>query len=372
MSLSDQIKQPGQIIGGGDGVGGGATTDLADWPAGLSEVELGYVNGVTSAIQTQLDGKAASSHTHAASDLTTGQVALARGGTNADLSATGGTGHVLKQSSAGAAITVGALTASDIPSTLNATTFSNNAGATSYFLSPQFLLNQGNRLFGQGEGDTSWSNFAGGSAGSQANGAFIRPYGNSHATKPGITEYYTGNASGAKHQFFDKNGVEKFRVDETGSYSPTYGYALLGFSSGGSNYQLKLGGGANNVGINSVAAGAEYHTVSSGYPYANIQSAPLITRAASTAIALCPVATGDMAYVTILESSIASCKVKVDTAGTVTFTDLDGNAASASIVNSSSPAAAEYGVYISAGVLYFKGGSSYAGKMSSFSQIGKA
>lgn len=69
-----------------------------------------------------------------AGDLTTGQVALARGGTNADLSATGGTGHVLKQSSAGANITVGALAASDIASgtvatarlgsgTANSTTF---------------------------------------------------------------------------------------------------------------------------------------------------------------------------------------------------------------------------------------------------------
>jgi hypothetical protein len=36
----------------------------------VSSTELGYVNGVTSAIQTQLDGKAASSHTHAQSDIT--------------------------------------------------------------------------------------------------------------------------------------------------------------------------------------------------------------------------------------------------------------------------------------------------------------
>jgi hypothetical protein len=49
-----------------------------------------------------------------ASKITTGQLALARGGTNADLSATGGTSQVLRQSSSGAAITVSQLAASDI------------------------------------------------------------------------------------------------------------------------------------------------------------------------------------------------------------------------------------------------------------------
>ena len=44
------------------------------------------------------------------------KVGLAYGGTNADLSATGGTGQYLKQSSAGAAITVGTIPASDIAS----------------------------------------------------------------------------------------------------------------------------------------------------------------------------------------------------------------------------------------------------------------
>jgi hypothetical protein len=51
----------------------------------------------------------------AASQITTGQLALARGGTGADLSATGGTGKVLKQTSAGAAVTVATLSGSEIP-----------------------------------------------------------------------------------------------------------------------------------------------------------------------------------------------------------------------------------------------------------------
>lgn len=38
--------------------------------ADVSDTEIGYLNGVTSAIQTQLDGKSANGHSHAASDVT--------------------------------------------------------------------------------------------------------------------------------------------------------------------------------------------------------------------------------------------------------------------------------------------------------------
>lgn len=49
-----------------------------------------------------------------ATELASGLVGLARGGVNADLSATGGTSQVLQQVSPGAAITVGPLTTTDI------------------------------------------------------------------------------------------------------------------------------------------------------------------------------------------------------------------------------------------------------------------
>jgi hypothetical protein len=65
-----------------------------------------------------------------ASKITTGQIALARGGTAADLSATGGTHQVLKQSSTGAAITVGQLAFSDISGTLAATQLPNPSAST--------------------------------------------------------------------------------------------------------------------------------------------------------------------------------------------------------------------------------------------------
>jgi len=59
-------------------------------------------------------GFALAVHTHAASAITSGQVALARGGSGADMSATGGTGHVVKQASAGATFTTGQVAEADI------------------------------------------------------------------------------------------------------------------------------------------------------------------------------------------------------------------------------------------------------------------
>jgi hypothetical protein len=44
--------------------------------AGVSSTEIGYLDGVSSAIQTQLDGKAATSHAHAISDVTSLQTSL--------------------------------------------------------------------------------------------------------------------------------------------------------------------------------------------------------------------------------------------------------------------------------------------------------
>jgi hypothetical protein len=50
-----------------------------------------------------------------ANKITSGSLALARGGTGADLSASGGTGQYVKQSTAGGAVSVGAIASADIP-----------------------------------------------------------------------------------------------------------------------------------------------------------------------------------------------------------------------------------------------------------------
>ena len=47
----------------------------------VTATELGYLDGVTSGIQTQLNGKAASSHNHSAANITSGTLSVSRGGT---------------------------------------------------------------------------------------------------------------------------------------------------------------------------------------------------------------------------------------------------------------------------------------------------
>jgi hypothetical protein len=59
---------------------------------GVSNTELGYLDGVTSAIQTQIDGKAASSHSHNASAITAGTLDAARLPTGIDAANIGGGG----------------------------------------------------------------------------------------------------------------------------------------------------------------------------------------------------------------------------------------------------------------------------------------
>jgi hypothetical protein len=63
-----------------------------------------------------------------ASKITSGQIALAVGGTNADLSATGGTSQVLKQTTVGGNVTVGQLAFSDISGTAAAAQYVSMVG----------------------------------------------------------------------------------------------------------------------------------------------------------------------------------------------------------------------------------------------------
>lgn len=106
-----------EITGGG---GGGAPTNLSylvltastslsaervlTIGTGLASTDAGAGGALTIAIGT-----------HAASYINSGTVALARGGLAADISTTGGAGHVLKQTSAGGAVSVAALVAADLP-----------------------------------------------------------------------------------------------------------------------------------------------------------------------------------------------------------------------------------------------------------------
>lgn len=72
------------------------TTAIQERVANVSDAEIGYLDGTTSNIQTQIDGKAASSHTHAQSDITNLVTDL---GNKADISGDTFTGDVSIESS---------------------------------------------------------------------------------------------------------------------------------------------------------------------------------------------------------------------------------------------------------------------------------
>lgn len=115
----------------------GGTRFLKKVTLGVDEqftIEANYDN--TGAIKTAIASIPVHDHTgagsggqlNAGSVFSAGQVPLAHGGTNADLSATGGTGQFLKQSSAAAAITVGTIADTDVPNILTLTEIDDTNG----------------------------------------------------------------------------------------------------------------------------------------------------------------------------------------------------------------------------------------------------
>jgi hypothetical protein len=120
----------GDIVSGAFGVnrgGTGLTTVAANKllyspsPDTLAELSVG--SGLSLAAGVISLG----THTHSATDIVSGSLALARGGSGADLSATGP--GLLRQASAGAAVTVAALSSGDVTGALGYTP-ANKAGDT--------------------------------------------------------------------------------------------------------------------------------------------------------------------------------------------------------------------------------------------------
>jgi hypothetical protein len=98
---------------------GGLAADISGFgPGFLRQTALGAAVSVSGLVATDLP-----THNHVASNITSGTLALSVGGLAADISTTGGAVHFLKQTAAGAAVSVAAVAATDIgtsgtPSTL--------------------------------------------------------------------------------------------------------------------------------------------------------------------------------------------------------------------------------------------------------------
>ena len=88
---------------------GNITFNVSQTFGGASLTEVGYAQGVTSNIQTQIDAKANVSHAHSAADISSGVLALERGGTG--ISAAPTNGQLLIGNGSGYAL--GTVTASD-------------------------------------------------------------------------------------------------------------------------------------------------------------------------------------------------------------------------------------------------------------------
>lgn len=83
LNSSNPVHATDQVSQGDDHIRGVKLTLLNSFPnvnaaVNFTPTEANYVVGVTSAIQTQLDGKAATSHTHATTDIVSGTMADAR------------------------------------------------------------------------------------------------------------------------------------------------------------------------------------------------------------------------------------------------------------------------------------------------------
>lgn len=259
------------------------------------------------------------------------KLGLAAGGTNADLSATGGATHFLRQASAGAAVTVGAIATTDLPTTLQAGT---NSGGN-FQVAGHLYLNSGGKL------------------------------------QPGTDNDVVVNANSGGAIYLQENANNQAWVNSDGlNASALYAYNI--YSQGSSASYCSVSGRRQINGSDSAAL-VVYADNHATYPGAHQQFAPLMARAASTAFAVCPVATGDMAIVDIMEDGGTNGVMAFVTGGSVYLDNLMPSfTKNAAYVVSSTPGAAEVGVYLSAGVLYIKPGSSWTPKIGTFSKVWKA
>ncbi|MBZ0315078.1 MAG: hypothetical protein K8L91_01575 [Anaerolineae bacterium] len=217
---------------------GGSNADLSA-TGGTSQVVMQESAGAAFTVRALA---AADIPNLAASKITSGQLALARGGTGADLSATGGSGYVVKQGSAGATFTVGAITSAEIATALaQPPTIGGTTPATGAFT----FLQATNRLVVNGTA-TSGNNAA------------------------SITAAVT-NVTGVNISPAVTTNVDANLVDMVGSVTPTanlsgvYGVRFTATIAGSSSYNIFfLAGMSGQVGLGASYGGTITYAIA-GY-----------------------------------------------------------------------------------------------------------
>lgn len=233
------------------------TLDAADSTARLAlaygtadgEVQLGdIVRQVDTGAFYMLIGSTPSNSAHwqqlsalPASIIASGQLALARGGTGADLSATGGTGQVLKQTSAGGVVTVGTVDL-DFLSDVAITT-----PASGHVIS---------------HNGTNWVNRTLAAAGILATPSMTSDYvpkWNGTALVDSALQFASSNAILAGALAWD-TGYNRF-IGPNGTANDLYTVAngLLVFNSGGTSQRANISSTGLAVGLGTTAASAPLH-----------------------------------------------------------------------------------------------------------------
>jgi hypothetical protein len=232
-----------------------------------------------------------------------GKLALANGGTNADLSSTGGTSQVLQQSSAGAAITVGQLSASNLS---NGTTGSGSVvlSTSPTLTTPNFssIVNTGtltlptstDTLVGRATSDTLTNKSISGSTNTLTN------IGNSSLTNSSVT--INGSSVSLGGSVTVTAAASSITVGTTTVGSGTSGYIL--YNNGGTLGNLSTTGTAGSVVLSAsptlsgtVGGALTFSgalTLSSALTYGGVTLSNSVTGTGSMVLSASPTLTGTL------------------------------------------------------------------------------
>lgn len=337
-------------------------SQISDWPAGLTATELGYMDGVTSSVQTQLDGKSGTGHNHTITALTGWPAGL----TTTELGYVDGVTSAIQTQLDGKAASSHTHTISQIsdwPAGLTATELGYVDGVTSAIQTQ--LNNKAAAPTGTPDGtkfyadDGSWKlpsssglNTAGGTMTGAItwSGAIARP-------STSTTNFHTSGTTDRFYVNLPSTGF--FTVEFTGNSafysnnSETASYKPLLFKGGGQTAPASTENGSWSESAGLILQGGGGTTT--------LQS-KLVSRANSTAYGITPWVSGDRITIRLVDGTDKEAVAKVSTSGTVTFEA----GSHADYVASSSPASGEVGCYTSAGFFWIKPGSAAARAIAAF------